>query len=97
MPLYGVNLAGAEFGATGTIGTYGMDYTYPTADELAYYASKGVDSIRLPFTWERIQPTLDGPLDPADGGRPASSDRRSRDRSALLDRGDPGRAVRRRA
>ena len=65
--MFGVNLAGAEFGSVP--GTYGVDYTYPTASELDYYASKGVTLIRLPFLWERMQPALYGSLDPAEVSR----------------------------
>jgi endoglucanase len=64
--MIGVNLAGAEFGS-GDV--YGTDYTYPTAAELDYYRSKGIDLIRLPFSWERMQPTLGGALDPAELAR----------------------------
>lgn len=53
---FGVNLAGGEFGKTP--GTYNVDYTYPTMQELDYFKSKGLKLIRLPFKWERIQPTL---------------------------------------
>ncbi len=65
--MFGVNLAGAEFGSVP--GTYGVDYTYPTSSELDYYAAKGVTLIRLPFLWERMQPTLDGSLNPAEVSR----------------------------
>jgi endoglucanase len=60
--LFGVNLAGAEFGSTYP-GTYGSTYTYPTASELTYYAGKGLTLIRMPIRWERIQPTLNAALD----------------------------------
>jgi endoglucanase len=44
--MFGVNLAGAEFGSV--LGTYRVGYTYyPTTSELDYYASKGVSLIRL--------------------------------------------------
>ncbi|HEV8605795.1 MAG TPA: glycoside hydrolase family 5 protein, partial [Tepidisphaeraceae bacterium] len=62
----GVNLAGAEFGPTptpGNLGTYGSSYLYPTPAEVDYYISKGMDTFRLPFRWERLQPTLNGSLD----------------------------------
>lgn len=61
----GVNLSGAEFGATptpGNLGTYGSAYTYPTAAEVNYYVGKGMNVFRLPFRWERMQPTQAGPL-----------------------------------
>ena len=65
----GVNLAGAEFGESKLPGTYGVDYTYPTAAELDYYRGKGLTLIRLPFRWERLQRGLYGPLDGAELGR----------------------------
>jgi endoglucanase len=60
--LRGVSLAGAEFGASQLPGTFGSDYTYPTAQELDYYRGKGLTLIRLPFLWERVQPALYGAL-----------------------------------
>ncbi len=59
-----INLCGAEFGSVG--GAYGMDYFYPGIDDINYCASRGMDVIRLPFLWGRIQPTEDGPLDAAE-------------------------------
>jgi aryl-phospho-beta-D-glucosidase BglC (GH1 family) len=66
--LIGVNLSGAEFG-TAMIGTYGIDYTYPTHAEIDYFASKGMGIIRLPFMWERLQHTKLGELDAAELAR----------------------------
>lgn len=61
-PVYfGVNLAGAEFGAS--TGIYGKDYVYPDAQELDYYKAKGLRLIRLPLKWERLQPVLGKALD----------------------------------
>lgn len=37
-----------------------------TKTELDYLKSKGVTLIRLPSAWEKIQPTLNGPLDPTE-------------------------------
>jgi endoglucanase len=59
----GVNLAGAEFGDSNLPGTYNRDYTYPTTAEVDYFLSKGMNLIRLPFRWERLQPTANGPFD----------------------------------
>ena len=59
--MLGINLSGAEFGSK-VPGTFGTDYTYPTHAEIDYYASKGMDVIRLPFLWERVQPTEGGAL-----------------------------------
>ena len=61
--MLGVNLCGAEFGEKHLPGIYGQHYIYPTPQELDYYNAKGLKLIRLPFRWERIQPTLMQPLD----------------------------------
>ena len=53
----GVNLAGAEFGSR-LPGTYNTDYTYPTTAEINYFVGKGMNTFRVPFRWERVQPTL---------------------------------------
>lgn len=65
----GVNLSGAEFGMTQLPGTFGTDYTYPTTTEVDYYKSKGMNFIRLPFRWERLQHTNSAPLDATELGR----------------------------
>ena len=67
--LLGVNLAGAEFGSQNVPGVFGTDYTYPTHAEIDYYVSKGMDVIRLPFLWERLQRTEYGSLDATELGR----------------------------
>ncbi len=59
----GVSLAGAEFGQGSLPGTYGRDYIYPEAGSTAYFAGKGMNLIRLPFRWERLQPQLNQPFD----------------------------------
>ncbi len=68
----GVNLSGAEFGRTptpGNVGTYGTDYTYPTDSEVDYFLSEGMNTFRLPFRWERLQPTPDAPFNSAEFAR----------------------------
>jgi endoglucanase len=65
----GVNLSGAEFGMTHLPGTFNTDYAYPTSAEVDYYKSKGMNFIRLPFRWERLQHTNSAPLDPTELGR----------------------------
>jgi endoglucanase len=63
----GVNRAGAEYGDDWDGWTEQTFYTFPTtADldaELAFYGAKGFNAIRLPISWERLQPSLNGPLD----------------------------------
>lgn len=62
--LRGVNLAGAEFGAVGD--EYGSGYMYPSDQTIAYFAQKGMNTVRLPFLWERLQPQLYKDLDTAE-------------------------------
>lgn len=62
----GVNLAGAEFGDSYLPGTYGTHYIYPTFAEVDYFVSKGMNVFRLPFRWERLQPSLNAPLNSAE-------------------------------
>jgi endoglucanase len=80
LPLRGVNLAGAEFGADvwggGRLpGRHGTDYVYPDPayatgyDVARYYLKKGANAFRLPFRWERVQPRRRAELDPAELGR----------------------------
>jgi endoglucanase len=67
-PLFaGVNLAGGEFGKVP--GTQGTDYRYPAPADIEYYADLGFNLIRVPFRWERLQPTLGGAFAPADQAR----------------------------
>lgn len=59
----GINISGAEYiGAAGQ--KTGIDY-FPTHEELQYFAAKGMDTVRLTISWESLQPTLNGALDPA--------------------------------
>ncbi|HJV68917.1 glycoside hydrolase family 5 protein [Ideonella sp.] len=75
VPAYrGVSLAGAEFGAdpwgNGALpGTYGVNYIYPNQGEVSYFAGKKMNTVRLPFRWERLQPTLQAPFDAAEWSR----------------------------
>ena len=67
--MMGVNLAGAEFGASELPGTYNTHYVYPGVAQLDYYKARGIELVRLPFKWERIQHALYGPLDATELGR----------------------------
>jgi len=64
--LTGVNIAGAEFNGARLPGRPNFDYVYPNAQEVAYFASKGVNVFRVPVLWERLQPALNAPLDRAE-------------------------------
>ncbi len=61
--LMGVNLAGAEFNRGVLPGTAPTNYRRNTRETFQRAAGHGLKTIRLPFAWERLQPTLDGPLD----------------------------------
>jgi len=62
----GVNLSGAEFTSTALPGKYGYQYVYPSVSSVDYFKAKGMNLVRLPFLWERLQPTLNGSLDPTE-------------------------------
>jgi len=38
------------------------NYVYPTTAEINYFASLGLNTIRIPVAWQRLQPTENGPL-----------------------------------
>lgn len=90
--LRGVNVAGAEFAAPNVQttssfsnenpGTYDVDYHYDSQATFDYLAGRGVELVRLPFRWERIQPQPGGALDEAELQR--LTDAVSRARSAGL-------------
>ena len=66
----GINLSGGEqsvkhYPQVALPGIAGFDYQFPTHAEIDYYATKGFELIRLPLLWERLEPTLNGPLDPS--------------------------------
>jgi endoglucanase len=61
----GVNLSGLEFGGATYPGVLNTDYVEPTHSEIDYYASQGMNIIRLPIDWERLQPVMNGPLNQA--------------------------------
>lgn len=64
--LVGVNLSGAEFAPEKLPGTVFKDYVYPDPADMRYFQAQGMNTFRLPFLWERIQPQLFGALDPAE-------------------------------
>ncbi|BDI32267.1 cellulase [Capsulimonas corticalis] len=71
LPFTGVNLAGGEFGApkAGVAQVYGKNFVYPSTSEFDYFASHGVNVIRLPIHWEVLQPEMNKPLDPVELSR----------------------------
>lgn len=62
--LRGINLPQLSFGEEAIPGTLGTNYHVPSSASVAYFTGKGMNLIRIAFLWERLQPTLGGPLDP---------------------------------
>ncbi|NJC02579.1 endoglucanase [Xanthomonas sp. 3272] len=60
----GVNLSGAEFASSKKPGVLNKDYMYASASDYTYFAGVGMNTIRLPVLWERLQPSARGELDP---------------------------------
>lgn len=60
---WGINLACLEFGAAPWRGTWGVDYRDPTENEWDWIESRRFNLVRLPFRWERAQPTRSAALD----------------------------------
>ncbi|HEY9733060.1 MAG TPA: cellulase family glycosylhydrolase, partial [Drouetiella sp.] len=69
MTMQGVNISGGEFNLTTVPGVYNTNYIYPSNSEIDYFASKGLTVIRVPFSWERMQPTANGPIATAELAR----------------------------
>lgn len=57
---FGINITGAEYCSKGP--------QYATISQLDYYAAKGIKLFRLNVSWECLQPTLNGSLDPTVSG-----------------------------
>ena len=80
----GVNMSGGDFGTPGPLdvtsafsnanpGTYNSAYHFDTQQSFSYVASRGINLVRLPLRWERVQPTLGGPLNAAEVQRIADA------------------------
>jgi len=63
----GTNLAGNEFSVTsaGYDRSAGYQGVVHNSADFAYAYSQGLRTVRYPVVWERLQPTLNGALDPA--------------------------------
>ncbi|KAJ3035418.1 hypothetical protein HDV00_004016 [Rhizophlyctis rosea] len=57
----GISESVMEFG-TAIPGTYNKDYTEPDTSTIPYWRDLGLNVFRLPFLWERAQPTAGGPF-----------------------------------
>lgn len=64
--LLGVNLSGAEFSSRRLPGTLYRDYLYPSQQDLRYFKEAGMNMVRLPFRWERLQRRIHAPLETTD-------------------------------
>ena len=63
-PLFrGINLAGAEFTPQTLPGVSQKDFKWPTDWEVDTFLKEGLNTFRVPFTWERLQPLLNGAFD----------------------------------
>jgi endoglucanase len=62
LPYTGANLAGGEFYDPGKVPEprYGTNFVYPTPEQFAYFAGKGMNTFRLCFLWETLQPAAGG-------------------------------------
>ncbi|MBX9880141.1 MAG: glycoside hydrolase family 5 protein [Candidatus Obscuribacterales bacterium] len=69
MKYQGVNISGSEWASHRIPGRFDYDYIFPIPSEIDYFANKGMNIIRVPFLWERMQPTAYGPLDATYAGR----------------------------
>jgi len=59
----GAVIAGGEFTPSRLPGRNGTDYIYPAPADIQYFHSKGMNVIRLPVLWERLQRRLGLALD----------------------------------
>jgi len=61
--LRGVNAAGGEFGEKHLPGVYGRSHKFPSSVTFRALAERNINTVRLPFRWERIQQDLYSELD----------------------------------
>jgi len=57
----GVNISGAEWGPAQPHDPAAQNF-YPSQTQTNYYKGKGMNTLRVPFRWERLQPTLNFPF-----------------------------------
>lgn len=66
--LVGLNVAGAEFTSTALPGIHGTHYFFPPSGYFEAWAAKGIQTVRFPIKWERLQPALNKGFDPIYAG-----------------------------
>ncbi|HEX9503623.1 MAG TPA: glycoside hydrolase family 5 protein [Patescibacteria group bacterium] len=59
----GLNMSGLEMAPATLPGVEGTNYTKNTQQDFNYVRNKGFNIVRVPFLWERAQPTVGGALD----------------------------------
>eukprot|EP01117_Protostelium_nocturnum_P009350 TRINITY_DN3342_c0_g1_i6.p1 TRINITY_DN3342_c0_g1~~TRINITY_DN3342_c0_g1_i6.p1 ORF type:complete len:397 (-),score=93.23 TRINITY_DN3342_c0_g1_i6:59-1249(-) len=59
----GVSESCLEWGPGTVPGKVDNEYFRPNTESILYMKNKGMNTIRLPFLWERLQPTLGGSFD----------------------------------
>lgn len=62
VPYQGISIGGFEFGNVQDTSQFGYNYGPWTLDNVDYWVGLGLNTFRLPFVWERMQPTLGGPI-----------------------------------
>lgn len=61
--MIGANIAGGDFGGSNNYpGILGQDYWYPRTSEIDMAKAIGVELVRVPFKWDRIQHDTEGVL-----------------------------------
>jgi endoglucanase len=63
LPMRGINLASGEFAPDQIPGIYNKDYKYPGERAAAPFVAMGMNTVRVPVLWERLQPNPLAPLD----------------------------------
>lgn len=62
--LIGINMSGAGFASHVLPGMNNRNYIFPTESHFKYWKAQGINTIRFPVIWERLQPTLNSNLEP---------------------------------
>lgn len=65
----GISLSGSEWAEKELPGVLGKNFDVPKVESVDYFKAKGLNLIRYPFRWERLQPTLNGDFDAAELAR----------------------------
>jgi endoglucanase len=61
--LVGLNIGGAAFSGNVIPGKYKTNYFFPAPGYFAKWKAKGIETLRFPIMWERLQPALNAELD----------------------------------